>query len=141
MAQILTASVRSTNERMGYTGRAGDNPEIGIDYVPPLGDGKGYLPLELILVSLSACAGSSVALLLRRMHRTVIEMNVSAEGERREEHPTGFSKIRLRFGVKSPDATADEVQRALQMSEEKFCPVWAMLKGGVIVETEVALSL
>lgn len=140
MPAIVNASAKLVNDKLGFSASAGDNPPIGLDYVPPLGDGKGYMPLELLLVSLSGCAGSTVASLLRRMHKTVGALSVNAEGERRDEHPTVFTKIRLRFNIVSPDASDADVARAVQLTEEKFCPVWAMLKNGVEVTTEVQLA-
>jgi hypothetical protein len=54
MGNILNASVELIGGRMKFRGVAGGNPEIITDYIPPMGDGEGYMPLELFLVSLSS---------------------------------------------------------------------------------------
>ena len=110
---------------------AGENVPIAIDYTPPLGDDRGYTPLELQLISVAACSASAVALLARRMKREVSRITVAARGERRTEHPLCFARIELEFVVESPDASDAEVEKAIRMSEETYCPVWAMLKGNV----------
>ncbi len=46
MAEILEVFVHSTNQKLGYIGRAKSNAPIVMDYTPPLGDGQGYMPLE-----------------------------------------------------------------------------------------------
>ena len=135
MPDHLEATVVSTNQKMGFSGVTRDNDPITIDYSPPLGDGQGYTPLELQLLSLAACSGSTVATLLRRMRKEVIRLTVTARGTRREEHPLCFQEIVLEFVLESPDAGDAEVSKAIQVSEETYCPVWAMLKGSVQVTT------
>ena len=129
----LEASVTLINDRIKFTGTAGDNPPVTIDYTPPIGDGEGYTSLQLFLVSLASCSGSSVALLLRRYRKTVSGLTVTARGIRRETHPTGFTRVDLTFAITSPDVTDADMEKAVRMSEETFCPVWAMLKTTVKV--------
>ncbi len=93
------------------------------------------MPLELVLMSLGTCSGSSVAALLRRMGRTVSALDVHASGVRREQHPTSFESIMLRFALTSPDVEEEDMRKAIQLSEESICPVWDMLKGRVIITT------
>ena len=107
------------------------NPAVVVDYTPPIGEGEGYTSLELFLISLSTCAGSSVALLLRKKGYTVQGLTVFASGERRQQHPTCFEIIELQFDIVSPDATSEAVSQVLALSEASVCPVWAMVKGNV----------
>lgn len=136
----LEVNVNLINDKLQFSGRAGENEPIAIDYVPPLGDGAGYTPLELLLVSLAACSGSTVATLLRRMRKTVFGMKVEARGIRRDEHPTSFQTISLEFLVNSNDVEASDIEKAIQLSEESFCPVWAMLKNNVEISTRFTIT-
>lgn len=139
MANILNASVELIGDRMKFKGVAGSNPEIITDYIPPLGEGEGYMPLELFLVSLSTCLGGAVAALIRKTRKSLEALSISAEGVRRETHPTSFEKITLSIRVKSPDATKQDIEKVLEMAEP-ICPVLAMIKGNVEVTTEVEVS-
>ena len=65
---------------------------------------------------------------------------MQVEGIRKTEHPTGFSKIILKLIVKSPNLTADDLQKAIRLAEEKFCPVWSLIKNNIIVETEFQIE-
>lgn len=132
----LETNVSMVNGRLKFSGQCGQNPPVPIDYTPPLGDGEGYTSLELLLMSLSSCAASSVAALLRKMGKQVTGVDVNARGNRRTQHPTCFETISLEFVLKSPDAQAGDVEKAIRLSEESFCPVWAMLKNNVDVYTE-----
>ncbi len=76
MAGQLEVTVQSTNQKLGYTTTLRSLPPIAIDYIPPLGDGQGYLPLEMLLMSLSACSGGTIGLLLKKMGKTVTGIKV-----------------------------------------------------------------
>ena len=140
MANIVYTSVSLLNGRMMFKGNAGDNPEIITDYIPPIGDGKGYMPLELFLLSLSSCLGGALSALLRKTGKGITALSIEAEGVRREQHPTSFESITLDIRVTSPDVTEADVKKAVDISEASICPVWAMIKGNVEVRTNITVE-
>ncbi len=111
------------------------HPPIPIDYIPPFGDGQGYTPLEMLLMSLGACSGGTLGLLLRKAGKTVTGISVTAKGVRREHHPTSFTTIHLEFIVTSADVTDDDMRKSIKLAEESVCPVWAMVKGNAEITT------
>ena len=121
---------------MQFTGISRSNPPITFDYDPPLGDGQGYTGLEMLLMSLAACSGTSIVALLRNMKKNVSGFRVNGKGIRRSEHPTSFQKIFLEYSLNSKDAENKDIEKAIQLSEEKYCPVWDMVKNNVEVITE-----
>jgi putative redox protein len=135
MAIQLEANVTLTNDKVQFTGVSGSNPAVKFDYTPPIGDGQGYTSLELLLMSLATCSGTSVVVLLRKMRKTVAGFSVNAKGIRRDQNPTSFREISLEFILTSPDAEDHDIEKAIRMSEESFCPVWAMVKGNVEITT------
>ena len=94
----------------------------------------GFKPMELLLASLAACTGSVVASLLARLHQPVVGVEVDARGERRDEHPTVFTKIALDFVVRGAGVDPAAVERAIAHAD-RLCPVLAMLKPGTPVTT------
>lgn len=135
MAEVLEVSVHSTNQKLGYAGVAKSNPPIIMDYTPPHGDGKGYMPLELLLMSLAYCSGGTLSFLLKRMGKSVSAVSVNAKGIRRDHSPTSFTKIFLEFSLHSKDAGDADVQKAIKVAEESVCAVWEMLRGNVEIIT------
>jgi putative redox protein len=127
----LTASLVLVNEKLHFNGWADLNPPVSIDYTPPLGDNLGYTSLELLLLSLSSCIGSSVLTLLRKMRKTITAFEIDSKGIRRQEHPTAFETIILDLKLSSPDTSTEELRKVISLSEESYCPVWAMMKGNV----------
>ncbi len=136
MAEMLEVTVCSTNQKLGFTGFAKSNPPIVMDYTPPLGDGQGYMPLELLLMSLANCSGGSLSYLLKKAGKSISSVRVKAKGIRRDHSPTSFTKIFLEFTLHSKDAGDADVQKAIKAAEESVCAVWDMLKGNVEIVTE-----
>jgi putative redox protein len=136
MAEQLEATVNLTNQKVQFTGISRSNPEIICDYDPPLGDGQGYTGLELLLISLAACSGTTIIALLRKMGKNIDGFKVNAKGLRRDEHPTSLQKIFLEFILNSKDTEEPEIQEAIQQSQETYCPVGNMLKNSVEIITE-----
>jgi putative redox protein len=115
---------------MQFTATAGEHT-VSIDY--PMQPGEtvaGPTPLQLLLASLAACSGSTLALVLRRMQQPLEALVVHAVGQRRDEHPTVLTAIDLEFVVTGAEVDPAAVERALRIAEEQLCPVWAMLKPG-----------
>lgn len=133
--QLEEVTVQLTNQKVQFMGVSKSNPErpVSFDYKAPIGDGQGYNGLELLLMSLSGCSGTSVVYLLRKMGKSVSGFKVNAKGIRRSQPPVKFEKIFLEFILDSPDAKDADMEKAIQLSEESVCPVWQMVKNNVEV--------
>jgi putative redox protein len=130
----LKTKIDLLNDKLNFNGTSGDNDPVSIDYIPPLGDNLGYTSLELLLLSLSSCLGSSVLTFLRRMGKTITGFEIRSNGFRKEEHPTGFSRIVMEMDITSGNLTDAEAEKVIELSEELYCPVWSMLRGNVNIE-------
>jgi putative redox protein len=136
----LNTSVMLINDKLNFKGIVDGNNPISIDYTPPLGDNLGYTSLELLLLSLSSCIGSSVLTFLRKMKKDIKGFEIKSRGIRKEDHPTCFKTIFVEIYIKSPDTSEDDLNKVIKLSEETYCPVWAMLKGNVEVNIKNFIS-
>jgi putative redox protein len=102
-----------------------------IDFAPEGEPVAGFTPLELLLTSLVGCSGQVVVGLLKRMGQEVQGLTVRALGAKREIHPTVFTSIELDFEFKGGRVDGASVEKAFALSEDRFCPVWVMLKASV----------
>lgn len=133
MADLHT-SLQLVDGQDQYEGFKGDNPPIALDFSPPH---AGYGSLDLVMLALSSCMAATMAALLRnRIRKTLTDLRVDASGTLQKHHPKKLSYITLHMTITSPDIVDTEVDRMLVDTEEKLCPVWAMLKGN----TEVAVT-
>ncbi|HPR18241.1 MAG TPA: OsmC family protein [Candidatus Cloacimonadota bacterium] len=132
----LQAKIALINNGIKFSCQSGTNPEIITDYYPPLGKNEGYKPLEIFLISFGTCFSGTVLPILRSMKKTIIKYELNVSGIRREEHPTSFSEILFDFVIESPDIRENDLLQAIKLSEEKYCPVWAMVKNNVEVKVK-----
>jgi putative redox protein len=114
--------------------------QVFTDYLLQPGVSAGMKPLELLLASLSACAGSTLYMLLGRAGVPVAGVSCTAHGQRRDEHPTIITEIRLDYVVRGKGLDRAVVERQLAASESKICPVYAMLKPGTPIASTVTLE-
>lgn len=88
----------------------------------------GYTPMELVLASLCGCSGQVAVGLLTRMGQEVKDLVIHAKGVKKEIHPAVFTSIELEFEFRGGKLDPAQVEKALALSEDRYCPVWAMLK-------------
>jgi putative redox protein len=130
----LSVSLSLINDKLNFIAKADDDMSVAIDYIPPYGDNLGFTSLELLLMSLSSCYGSSMLLLLRKMGKTILGFEIQASGRRRSVHPTSFEKINLEVTIKSEDVTPEDIAKAAKISEDSLCPVYDMLRNNVEID-------
>jgi putative redox protein len=115
--------------KMTFIGKAGTNHLVPMDTTPDFGgDSSATKPLELLLLALGGCTGMDIVSLLKKMRQDFsgIEMNLTAE--RSEEHPNVYTKIDLEYVIYGRGIDEEKVKRAVELSQEKYCSVSAMLR-------------
>ena len=122
----------------GVSGRAGRS--VAVDFAPEGEDLDGFTPLELLLTSLAGCSGQVVVGLLKRMGQEVKDLTVHARGTKKEVHPTVLTSIELDFEFRGGRIDGPSVDKALTLSEERFCPVWAMLKASTPIKAAYRIA-
>lgn len=85
-------------------------------------------PMEIMLEAAGACSIMDVVGMLRKRRRTVIGLTIELSGERRDVDPKIFTKVHMKYHLISPDATKEELDYCIHLSEEKYCSVAATLK-------------
>ena len=136
----LNVEMKLIDRGLKFQTKAGNHPEIITDYIPPLGNNEGYMPLELFLISFGTCVSGVMLPVLRKMQKDIEAYSMNAKGIRKTEHPSGFSKIILEIFVKSKNTTTEDMEKVLKMAETKYCPIWSMLKNDIEIETKISIS-
>jgi len=97
--------------------------------------------MENVLASLAACSSFHVLTILKKMRQNVKKYSVEATAERRESPPPRvFTKIHLKYVVKGPHINPEAVEKAVRLSEEKYCSVGGMLKKAVEITSSYEVS-
>lgn len=123
-----TAEVKWTG-KMGFVGKGDSNHSIVMDTEPRVGgENTAVRPMELILLGLAGCTGMDVVSILRKMRIDFDRFRVQVQAERAEEHPKVYKKIRLNYTIKGVDIPEDKFKRAIELSQDRYCSVTAMLR-------------
>lgn len=104
------------------------------------GDGIGMKPSELLLVALGACSSYDVVSILEKRKKRLEKLEVTLDAEQDEEAPWTFRKIHMRYVLRGVDLEAKDVEKAIALSEEKYCSVAATVKGKAQITWEFELE-
>jgi putative redox protein len=114
--------------RMTFIGKAGTNHLVPMDTTAEFdGDSAATKPLELLLVALGGCTGMDIIPLFKKMRQNVTTVEINVTAERAEEHPRVYTKIDIEYVITGNGLEEDKVKRAVDLSQEKYCSVSAML--------------
>lgn len=108
-------------------------PEVG-------GTDKGPRPKPLMMVALAGCTGIDVASLLKKMRIDVEQFNVKVEGEITEEHPKHFTGMHIIFEFKGRDLPMDKLERAVELSQNKYCGVSESYRKAMKLTYEIRIN-
>lgn len=92
------------------------------------GTGKGPKPKPLLLFSLAGCTGMDVVSLLEKMRVDIEDLKITVTGELTEEHPKYYHKIHITYRIKGKDINRAKVEKAVNLSQDKYCGISYMLK-------------
>ena len=115
-----------------------DGHHVGMDASAELG-GKdsGFRPKSLLLAALSGCTGIDVVSLLKKMRVEYRAFRIRAEAETSDEIPKVFKSLHLVYEFEGADLPLDKLQRAVSLSQERYCSVSLMLRKAVPITYEI----
>ena len=126
--------LRWTGEGLAFTGRVGSGPTVTVD-----GDGKaGPSSMDSLLLGLMGCMSIDVLTILQKGRVEVTSLETRVEAERAPEPPKYFTRVRLTFSLEGPSPEErGKVDRAIELSREKYCSVFHSLRPDLEFETVV----
>jgi len=111
-----------------------------VDMASGLDDpGQGATPMELLAVALAGCTGMDVVSILQKMRQPLEGLRVEVLGEKADEHPKRFVSLEVVYYLKGA-LDEKKVQRAIELSETKYCSVAATLRPAVSISSRYALE-
>ena len=103
------------------------------------GKGSGARPMELILHGLAGCTAMDVVSILKKMRQTWEDFRVLVRAERAENHPRVYTRIRMAYVFRG-NLDPSRVRKAIQLSQERYCSVSAMLRHTASFEVWMVLQ-
>ena len=128
-------------KRMTFTGSSESGFEIPLGSSPEVGgDDDGFRPMELLAIGLAGCTAMDVISILQKKKQEVTAFEVQVNAERASDHPRVFTRIMIEYIVTGASVDRAAVERAVQLSSEKYCPAQAMFAKILPLELKITLK-
>ncbi len=124
-----------------FVAKASSNHWVVLDSAPE-DDGSGAAsgPMEMVLMALGGCSGIDVLLILKKMRAQVREFEIHLQAERADEPPRVFTKVHLEYVLRGENLKPKDVERAIQLSMDKYCSVAGMVGKTAEIETSYRIE-
>lgn len=133
---MVEAKVKLVKD-MQFEGRATSGHTLTMDADDVSGGhNAGFRPMELLLVGFGGCSGMDVISILRKKRQPVAGLDINIAGEMTDEYPKIYREVHIEYVVKGKGVGKEAVERAIQLSLDKYCSVGATLgKAGTITHS------
>jgi putative redox protein len=103
------------------------------------GGGIGFSPMQLLLHALAACMSVTVVQILAKQRVELGRYEIKVRGERAEQPPSPYTRIMVEHRLAGEGLTLPNLERLVEMVEERYCSVAATLPRGLI-EHRIVIS-
>lgn len=106
------------------------------------GQNKGSRPMEMLLMGLGGCSAIDVIMILKKQKQVIEDLTIEVSGEREEIPGTSmkpFTSMHIKFMFKG-DIDASKIERAINLSMEKYCSATAQFRGSVEITHSYELN-
>ena len=104
------------------------------------GDDLGPRPKQLLLAGLIGCTGIDVMSILKKMRVELDDLEIHVEADNTEEHPKVYENIHLTYIFKGKDLPHDNIEKAVTLSQERYCGVTAMLEKATPITYDIVIE-
>ena len=116
----------------GHSFTMDGSPEVG-------GRNLASRPMEVVLMGMGGCTAIDVVSMLKKQRQDIEGVEVALEAERAAEHPMVFTSVKLVYTVRGRKLNKALVERAVSLSDEKYCSATAMIRKSAAITHEVVL--
>ena len=106
---------------------AGGKAELG---------GENIRPMEMILASLAGCTGVDIVNILKKKRVKFSDLQIKVSGMRTNTHPKVYTDIHVTYLIWGEGIKEKDVEKAIHLSEDKYCSVSAMLKSTAKIHSD-----
>jgi putative redox protein len=106
------------------------------------GTSKGPTPVETFLSAIAACSAMDVLAILQKKQQKVTGYRIEVEGERppQGQFPRPFTSLVVRHIVTGQDIDPHAVERAVELSDQKYCSVMATIRSAPPITSEFRIE-
>lgn len=126
---------------MSFIGISGSGFSIPIDTTKEHGGAdEGPSPMELVLIGLGGCTAMDVISILIKKRQEVTNFEILLHADRASDHPKVFTDITVEYVVTGHQVDKAAVERAVELSETKYCSASAMLSKTAKIHSKITVK-
>ena len=128
-------------QKMSFEGTADSGFKIPLGTSSDFGgNDDGFRPLELLAIGLAGCTAMDVISILAKKKQEVKNFEVRVHVDRASEHPKVFTHLVIEYVVSGKNLDQAAVERAVELSETKYCSAQAMFKKIAPMELKITVK-
>ena len=125
------------NEGMAFTAAINGHKIVMDTTADDGGQDSGPSPKRLMLASLAGCTGIDIVSILNKMKVPFSEFSISVHAALSAEHPKTYSLVKVTYKIKVAEEDKSKMIKAVNLSKEKYCGVYAMFSAFAKMDTEI----
>lgn len=119
---------------MRFVGKSETGHEVVMDGAPEHGGrNAGARPMEVVLLGMGGCTAFDVVHILKKGRQAIMGCEAIIDASRAETDPKVFTRIHVHFMVRGRGLSAEQVERAIKLSAEKYCSASIMLAKTAVI--------
>lgn len=124
----MKTTINWAGDGVAFTATTGSGHTLVMDGAPEAGgQNRGARPMELLLAGTGGCTAFDVVMILKKGRHQISGCEVSLSAERAETDPKVFTRIHFHFKVSGKSLKPEVVNRAIELSKDKYCSASIML--------------
>ena len=140
----MKVSLKRVNQAVHLEASNENGNTVQIDGAPKIGgEDKGARPMELLLMGLGGCSSMDILSILAKQKVALDDFNIDVDAERDSENvPSLFTNIHVKFIFKGEnlEASLKKIERAVNLSMDKYCSVTKILEKSAKITHEIVLE-
>ena len=135
---MVTHSVSTSfTKNMSFTANINGHKVVMDSTSDDGGDDSGANPKRLMLASLAGCTGIDIVSILNKMKVVFTDFNIGVTAVLTNEHPKIYSYVKMTYKIKLAEEDKPKMIKAVNLSTETYCGVYAMFKSFAKMDTEI----
>jgi len=124
-----------------FVAESGSGHAVVMDGAPEAGGRNiGVRPMEMLLMGMGGCTAFDIVMILERMREKLTGMDIALEAERASEDPKVFTHVKLIYKLRGYGLKRANVERAVNLSAEKYCSASIMIGKSATIEHVVEIA-
>lgn len=125
------------NKNMAFTSNINGHEVVMDTTADDGGNDSGPGPKRLMLASLAGCTGMDVVAILNKMKAVFSNLSIEIKADVTDDYPKIYNRVKITYKIKIAAADQSKMEKAVSLSQDKYCGVSAMFRAFAQLQTEI----